>query len=265
MCTAAVDHHPVNARGIEVHHLPVIQNQGGRELALRASSRGRAGSRAGNHRHVQIPGQLDAGRHAGRIESGNVGLGPCVPDLSAFGHGSLLVSAGEPGCGPPESSGSVGSGPVGPHQGLHLERQAEQANETLRVLLIVNVVLLEGHVVLAIQAVRAAPAGQDDIPLVQLQAHLARDRGLRSLHIGGDGLPKGGCTTGRCRPAPRTSGPSGPFGEGPRGPGTIALGPGARDREWCRPGFRTRPGSSCRPGGSRPGRPVLPRESRPGR
>ena len=63
VCIAAVDHHPANAREIEVHHLPVIQNRGGRELALRESSRGRAGSRAGNHRHVQIPGQLDAGRH----------------------------------------------------------------------------------------------------------------------------------------------------------------------------------------------------------
>jgi len=53
-------------------------------------------------------------------------------------------------------------------QGLHFQRQAEQLDESLGILLIVDIFLTERGVIFSIQAVRAFPPGNDDIALVEL-------------------------------------------------------------------------------------------------
>ena len=71
--------------------------------------------------------------------------------------------------------------------GLHGDGQAEQMDEAGGILLVVDLVFSKGGQLLAVQAVRRRGARGDDIPLVQLQ-----------LHIAGDGLLRLGDKGGRC-------------------------------------------------------------------
>ena len=54
-----------------------------------------------------------------------------------------------------------------------MDRQTEQVDEAVSVLLVVNVVLVEGSEVLAVEGIRRCYAGIDDVALVELQLNVA--------------------------------------------------------------------------------------------
>jgi hypothetical protein len=66
-----------------------------------------------------------------------------------------------------------------PQHGLDLEWQTKQLDKAFSVSLIVDIVLIKGDVVLAVQAVRALACGSYDISFVALEPHGSGDVTLR--------------------------------------------------------------------------------------
>ena len=61
-------------------------------------------------------------------------------------------------------------------QRLDLDRQAEQVDKARGIGLVIDMVLAEGGDLLRIQRMRRSHAGIDDVALVELELHIARDR-----------------------------------------------------------------------------------------
>ena len=76
------------------------------------------------------------------------------------------------------------------HNGADSDGQAEQADEAVGVLLVVDLVLIEGGEILVEQGIGRADASVEHVALVQLELHFAGDVLLGLFHEGGDGFPQ---------------------------------------------------------------------------
>ena len=74
------------------------------------------------------------------------------------------------------------------HHRLDLQRQTEQVDEARGILLIVNVVGVEGGEILAVESVGGGNARVDDVALIELDLYVAGDGLLSAAHKGGERL-----------------------------------------------------------------------------
>jgi hypothetical protein len=159
---AGVDDHRVNALWTEVQQHPIVDHRRGGKGVLREDRRSATRDGAGDQRQISIAVLLDAGGNAGNVEASNrvrrclgserriegLRLHRGLSDQIEFTFTSIAL---EVGCIVNFLILAVTT-PLNAQHRFHLERQAKQLDKAFSVGLVVDIVLVEGDVILAVEA-----------------------------------------------------------------------------------------------------------------